>query len=62
MNSMTTKEAAKKWNITPRQVQLLYANGRIPGTARFGNIWVIPADTQKPKSKRRESDVSKEAV
>ena len=28
MNQMTVKEAAAKWGITPRQVQLLCATGR----------------------------------
>lgn len=54
MDGMTAKEAAEKWNITPRQVQLLCAKGRIPGAARFGNAWVIPADAVKPKDGRSE--------
>ncbi|NCC06449.1 MAG: DNA-binding protein [Clostridia bacterium] len=54
MNGMTAKEAAEKWNITPRQVQLLCAKGRIPGAVRFGNAWVIPADAEKPKDGRSE--------
>jgi len=54
MNGMTTKEAAEKWSVTPRQVQLLCANGRIPGAVRFGNAWVIPADAKKPKDERKK--------
>jgi hypothetical protein len=54
MNGITAKEAAEKWNITPRQVQLLCAKGRIPGAVRFGNAWVIPADAEKPKAGRSE--------
>ena len=54
MNGITTKEAAEKWGITPRQVQLLCAQSRIPGAVRFGNAWVIPADAQKPKDGRCE--------
>ena len=57
MNGMTTKEAAEKWGITPRQVQLLCAKGRISGAARFGNAWVIPADAQKPKDGRSEKSI-----
>lgn len=49
---MTTKEAAQKWGVTPRQVQLLCAKGRIPGVIRFGNAWVIPDDAEKPKDGR----------
>lgn len=54
MNGITTKKAAEKWGITPRQVQLLCAQGRIPGAVHFGNAWVIPIDAQKPKDGRRE--------
>jgi predicted site-specific integrase-resolvase len=56
MNGMTTKEAAQKWGVTPRQVQLLCAKGRIPGVIRFGNAWVIPKDAQKPKDGRSKKN------
>lgn len=59
MIGMTTKEAAEKWCITTRQVQLLCAKGRISGAARFGNAWVIPVDAQKPKDGRCEKDLKK---
>jgi len=62
MNGMTTKEAAKKWEIAPRQVQLLCANGRIPGAARFSHVWVIPANAEKPKDRRSERKTNKEGV
>lgn len=54
MNVITSKEAAEKWGVTPRQVQLLCARGRIPGAARFGNAWVIPKDAKKPKDERKK--------
>jgi len=59
MNGMTAKEAAEKWSITPRQVQLLCANGRIPGADRFGRAWVIPSDADKPEDGRSEKAKSK---
>ena len=59
MNGITTKEVAEKWGITPRQVQLLCAKGRISGAVRFGNAWVIPADAQKPKDGRCEKSLNK---
>ena len=55
MNGMTTAEAAEKWGITPRQVQLLCAKERISGAVRFGHVWVILADAQKLKDKRCNS-------
>ena len=54
MNGMTTKEAAEKWGVTPRQVQLLCATGRIPGAVRFGKAWVIPEDAQKTQDGRSD--------
>ncbi|MDL2252918.1 helix-turn-helix domain-containing protein [Ruminococcaceae bacterium OttesenSCG-928-I18] len=53
MNGMTAKDAAEKWGITPRQVQLLCSQGRIPGAVRFGHAWLIPADAEKPQDGRR---------
>lgn len=52
MDGMTTKDAANQWGITTRQVQLLCAQGRIPGAVRFGHVWVIPANAQKPEDRR----------
>ena len=54
MSGLTTKEAAEKWGVTPRQVQLLCAKGRIPGALRFGHAWIIPADAPKPSDGRRK--------
>ena len=62
MNGMTTKDAAEKWGITPRQVQLLCAKGRIPGAVRFGHVWVIPADAEKPQDGRSEKKNNDEDV
>lgn len=56
MKGMSTKEFARKWGITTRQVQLLCSDGRIPGVTRFGHAWVIPHDAQKPKDKRLVSE------
>lgn len=53
MNGMTAKQAAEKWGITPRQVQLLCAKGRIEGAVRFGHAWVIPEDAKRPEDGRR---------
>jgi len=60
MNGMTAKEAAEKWGITPRQVQLMCSNGRIPRAIRFGHAWVIPSDAQKPKDRRLVSKCCKD--
>jgi hypothetical protein len=53
---MTASQASKKWNISQRRVQILCAQGRIPGVFKLGEAWAIPADTQKPEDKRRKDD------
>ena len=52
MEYMTAKEAAQKWNITVRRVQVLCAQGRIQGATRLGNMWVLPIGAKKPEDKR----------
>ena len=39
---MTTQEAAEKWGITNRQVQILCKENRVVGATRMSRIWVIP--------------------
>ena len=49
---MTAKEAAEKWGITPRRVQVLCAQDKILGAVRFSITWAIPKDAVKPKDRR----------
>ena len=58
MDYMTAKEAAEKWAITPRRVQVLCAQGKILGAVRFGITWAIPKDAQKLKDGRRKAQLS----
>jgi len=45
---MTVKEAAKKWNVSERQVQLYCQKGILAGVSRIGRSWIIPEDAVKP--------------
>lgn len=45
---ITVEEAANKWGITVRQVQILCKENRIAGVARLSRIWIIPENAQKP--------------
>lgn len=49
---MTIKQAAEKWEVTPRRIQKLCVDGRIEGATKFGRDWAIPADAAKPEDKR----------
>ena len=54
---ITVQEAADKWGITSRQVQILCKNNRIDGATRMSRIWVIPENTKKPtKDKLQKND------
>ncbi|MFR3662580.1 helix-turn-helix domain-containing protein [Flintibacter sp.] len=48
MDYMTVRRAAEKWNLSPRSVQQLCTQGRIPGAGKFGKAWAIPANAEKP--------------
>lgn len=45
---ITTQEAADKWGITARRVQLLCSQGRIEGAVKKASVWLIPQDSEKP--------------
>ena len=49
---MTIKQAAEKWDVTPRRIQFLCSKGRIKGATKFGRDWAIPVDAKKPEDKR----------
>lgn len=50
---MTASQAAKKWNISQRRVQVLCMNGRIGGVFKLGENWAIPANAKKPTDGRK---------
>jgi excisionase family DNA binding protein len=41
---LTTHEAAKQLGVTPRRIQKLIADKRIPGAVKPGHDWIIPDD------------------
>ena len=56
MDLITVKEAAEKWGITARQVQILCKNNRIVGATRMSRIWVIPENANKPTIDKRKGE------
>lgn len=52
---MTLKETSEKWGIGSRRINTLCVEGRIPGAKKFGNMWIIPIDAEKPKDERIKS-------
>lgn len=55
MGFLSTTQASEKWGISPRRIQILCTEKRIPGAFRIGNTWAIPEDAQKPKDARIKS-------
>lgn len=57
---ITVQEAAEKWGVTPRQVQILCKTNRIPGATRLSRIWIIPEKTEKPTNEKRKAEFDNE--
>lgn len=53
MDYKSVAKAAQSWGISPRQVQRLLAENRIPGARRHGRAWLIPSTAEKPMDYRR---------
>lgn len=60
MDYITTRQAADKWGITERRVQVLCNQGKINGAVRLGWAWAIPQNAEKPID-GRSSRYSKQA-
>ena len=58
MEYMTANQASKKWHISQRRVQILCADGRIPGVFKLGETWAIPNDVEKPSDNRRKEQLA----
>lgn len=52
MKYIKASEAAEKWGISQRRVQILCLQGRVKGVFKLGEYWVIPSDAEKPKDAR----------
>lgn len=48
MKYMSCPEAAEKWGISERRVQILCKEDRIPGVSKIGYMWLIPKDAERP--------------
>lgn len=48
MEYISAPQAAEKWSISERRVQILCAENRIPGVSKLGYMWLIPKNAEKP--------------
>ena len=56
MEYMSASQAAEKWKISERRVQKLCEDNRIPGVTKFGYMWLIPKDAEKPADARMKAE------
>jgi DNA-binding CsgD family transcriptional regulator len=55
MDYISVRQAADKWGVSMRQVQLYIKDKRVGGAVRPGHDWLIPANAAKPISMRNLS-------
>lgn len=55
MEYITIKDASEKWNLSVRRIQAMCNDGAVSGAMKFGGVWAIPIDTEKPADKRVKS-------
>jgi len=56
MKYITANQAAKKWHISQKRVQILCAEARIKGIFKLGDFWAIPENAEKPTDKRKKEN------
>ena len=55
MKYLSVKQTAERWGISPRRIQILCKEDRVPGAFHVGNSWAIPDHAEKPKDERIKS-------
>lgn len=61
MKYLTIKETAVRWGVSERTVNKLCAEGRVEGAQKFGSVWSIPEDAEKPIDPRKLRKLQAEA-
>lgn len=57
MDYLSVQDISNKWDISKRRIQVLCREGRIKGAKMIGNMWVVPADTERPVDARKKNPV-----
>lgn len=56
LDYISAQQAADKWGISERRIQKLCEENRINGAVRFGHVWAIPKDAEKPADARKKQE------
>lgn len=62
MEYISTREAAKLWQVNIRVIQNYCKESRIPGAKKYGITWLIPKNAKKPADLRRKVEAQKEEI
>lgn len=62
MKYITAKEAAEKWQISTRRVQIFCNENRIDGAYRFGKSYMIPENAEYPTRMKKSERQNKEKL
>ncbi|HHY25735.1 MAG TPA: helix-turn-helix domain-containing protein [Desulfitobacterium dehalogenans] len=60
MEYITVQETAEKWGVSIRRIQYLCRHNMIMGAVRFGKVWSIPKEAEKPKDSRYKTHEEKQ--
>lgn len=55
MKMISAKEAAEKWGVTTRYIQMACRGGLIPGATQWGRTWMIPSNAARPGRKQTQA-------
>ena len=55
MNYITVQEAAVRWGISERRVQMFCCEGRVSGALKHNGTWHIPEDAPRPENPRENA-------
>lgn len=62
MDYISIAEAAERWGVTRRRVQVLCNQSRIPDPTKLGKAWAIPKDAEKPEDARKTKPIMKDTI
>lgn len=55
-NIIQLRKLVKSGGVTSRMVNVYCSTGRIPGTIKKVNLWLVPEDAIKPEDQRRKKE------
>ena len=51
------KELSARWGVTPRRINQLCTEGKLPGAYKEGKFWMIPDDVDRPDCLRENRNL-----